>query len=142
MDRDGVMGTVLLAISAGLLPTGLVYADVNKLKFINDTGGHEAGDKALRSSAEMLVSQFGKKNVYRAGGDEFVVIIPEAGEEEFSAKYEALLVKRSEQYPNLFSSGAYWCTDSSRIEEALRIADQQMYEQKRHFYSTGMWRNE
>jgi len=124
------------------IPTGLVYADVNKLKFINDTGGHEAGDKALRSSAEMLVSQFGKKNVYRAGGDEFVVIIPEAGEEEFSAKYEALLVKRSEQYPNLFSSGAYWCTDSSRIEEALRIADQQMYEQKRHFYSTGMWRNE
>ena len=116
------------------VPVGLVYADVNNLKYINDTGGHEKGDQALQSAAEMLASRFGKENVYRAGGDEFVVMVPDIAQQEFDTDYEVLSAKRRDRNPEQFSSGAYWCADSSGIEEALRIADQQMYEQKRLFY--------
>ena len=116
------------------VPIGLVYADVNNLKFINDSGGHEAGDQVLRDSAEILVVQFGRERVYRAGGDEFVVIVPDITQKEFHAAYEVLAMKMREQKINQFSSGAYWYSDSSGVEEALRIADRQMYEQKRLFY--------
>lgn len=115
------------------VPAGLVYADVNNLKVINDSKGHEAGDQALRDSARMLMAEFGREHVYRAGGDEFVVMIPKISEKEFNAEYKALVSNLKDLNHDLFSSGAYWCSDSSRIEEALRIADQQMYEAKRHF---------
>ena len=116
------------------VPAGLVYADVNNLKVINDSEGHEAGDTALRDSARMLIAEFGREHVYRAGGDEFVVMMSEISEKEFNAKYEDLSSKLNDLNSYLFSSGAYWCSDSSTIEEALRIADQQMYEEKRCFY--------
>lgn len=113
---------------------GVVYSDVNNLKAINDLKGHEAGDQALRDSANILVSRFGRENVYRAGGDEFVVIVPKMGQEQFDVEYEALSTMLRDQNLHQFSCGAYWCPDSSRIEEALQIADRRMYEEKRRVY--------
>lgn len=122
------------ALGKQKVPAGLVYADVNNLKTINDTEGHEAGDQALRNSAELLCARFGKEHVYRAGGDEFVVILPGIGQEEFHAEHEALSEEVRDENPKQFSSGAYWCPDSSRIEEGLKNADQEMYEEKSRFY--------
>lgn len=119
---------------------GVVYSDVNNLKAINDLKGHEAGDQALRDSANILVSRFGRENVYRAGGDEFVVIVPKMGQEQFDAEYEALSTMLRDQNLHQFSCGAYWCPDSSRIEEALQIADRRMYEEKRRVYKKKNYR--
>lgn len=124
------------ALARQNVPVGLVYTDVNGLKYINDTKGHEAGDKALCYSADRLAFHFGRENVYRAGGDEFVVIIPEIEEEDFKAQIEKLTAELSIDNPYRFSSGACWCPDSSRIEEAVRTADSQMYEAKSRFYQT------
>ena len=49
--------------------------DEKIIKKVNDSYGHEAGDKYICDSAEVLTSCFGKENVYRIGGDEFMVII-------------------------------------------------------------------
>lgn len=113
---------------------GLIYADVNSLKNINDSSGHEAGDQALQISAEMLAAHFGREAIYRAGGDEFVVIAPGVGEEVFDAACKALSEELGEQHLCQFSFGACWCPDTSRIEEYLRVADQRMYEEKRRFH--------
>ena len=122
------------ALGSKNVATGIIYADVNNLKHINDTKGHEAGDQALCCSADKLALHFGRGNVYRAGGDEFVVIMPEVGEEDFEARLEKLNAEQQESNPYRFSFGACWCPNSNRIEEALRVADREMYEAKRRFY--------
>lgn len=55
---------------------GLVYVDINDLKSINDSFGHEAGDKLITDFAKFLESNFRKNHdkVIRLGGDEFVII--------------------------------------------------------------------
>lgn len=116
------------------ISTGLVYADVNGLKIINDEQGHEAGDQALQSAADLLGKNFGRGHVYRAGGDEFVVILPGIREDVFTEKIEKLTAGYCRTMPHLLSIGSFWCSDSSRIEEALRVADHHMYEEKKQYY--------
>ena len=57
---------------------GIVYADVNGLKEINDTRGHQAGDEALQRAPHLLAKCYGSENAYRMGGDEFLVICPDS----------------------------------------------------------------
>lgn len=53
-----------------------ISMDLNNLKHINDSLGHAAGDELICAAADCMRESFGKYgNVYRIGGDEFVVII-------------------------------------------------------------------
>ena len=52
----------------------IVVLDVNDLKVINDTKGHEAGDTCICDACEIICRTFKRSPVYRIGGDEFVVI--------------------------------------------------------------------
>lgn len=49
--------------------------DLNGLKIINDTKGHDAGDAYIFNSCQIIAKYFGHENIYRFGGDEFVVIL-------------------------------------------------------------------
>ena len=49
--------------------------DLNGLKYINDTKGHEAGDLYIIEACRTIEKYFGKDNLYRFGGDEFVVLL-------------------------------------------------------------------
>ena len=54
---------------------GVVVFDLNNLKTVNDTQGHEAGDKYIQDSCKLICSVFKHSPVYRIGGDEFVAIL-------------------------------------------------------------------
>lgn len=56
-------------------PFGVVVFDVNGLKLTNDTYGHEIGDELLIHSVELIGDFFSKSEIYRTGGDEFVIIL-------------------------------------------------------------------
>lgn len=60
-------------IKTASLSSGIIFVDANNLKYINDTYGHEAGDKLLLVIAKTLLRYFDGE-AYRLGGDEFVVI--------------------------------------------------------------------
>lgn len=56
-------------------PFAVVVCDVNGLKMINDTRGHQAGDDYLRNSCKMICNVFSHSPVYRVGGDEFAALL-------------------------------------------------------------------
>ena len=56
------------------LPFAVVILDINDLKKVNDTAGHQAGDQYLRDACETICDTFKHSPVFRVGGDEFAVI--------------------------------------------------------------------
>jgi len=60
-------------------PLVLLFGDINGLKLINDTFGHQAGDKLLSKTAKIIQSKLvDEENIYRIGGDEFAIIMPKS----------------------------------------------------------------
>lgn len=75
----------------------VAYFDANGLHEINNTLGHAAGDAMLQSIVDTLTEQFGSEHVYRIGGDEFVVIVPNGTQEMLQIGIEILGAKLQEQ---------------------------------------------
>jgi diguanylate cyclase (GGDEF)-like protein len=115
-------------------PVGVLFIDMNGLKRINDSHGHTAGDITLKKAAEVLRKVFDEKEIYRAGGDEFTVIVKDITQEELSDKI--LQIKEfSKEYDNLsFAIGGCVEKNCRNVRMALRIADERMYEDKWRFY--------
>lgn len=61
---------------------GVIYIDVNGLKIANDKFGHDYGDYLLKQVSDVIISIF-NKNMYRVGGDEFVILCPNASKPSF-----------------------------------------------------------
>lgn len=57
------------------LEFALVFCDLNGLKTVNDTYGHEAGDKYIQNGCGIVCEVYDRSPVYRIGGDEFVVVL-------------------------------------------------------------------
>ncbi|MCR4846042.1 MAG: diguanylate cyclase, partial [Eubacterium sp.] len=75
-----------------------------------------------------------EKNIYRAGGDEFTIILLGVTAEEIDAKIDAIR-KASENYDKVsLSLGGCVVDDSRNVREALRKADEYMYDDKEKYY--------
>lgn len=71
--------------------TAIVMFDLNNLKKCNDRYGHEAGDAYLKTASEMITNAFAQENtIYRIGGDEFCVIMPDAQESSIEGAMKKL----------------------------------------------------
>ncbi len=113
---------------------GIVFADVNGLKPVNDNEGHEAGDNLLRQAAQMLKREFGCYEIFRAGGDEFVIVALDAEKAELEAKVEKLR-RESENPENVrFALGSWYDEQGGSIRKAMHEADVEMYKDKKRFY--------
>ena len=113
---------------------GVIFADINGLKVINDIEGHNAGDVSIKNAANTIREVVDEKNIYRAGGDEFTIILTGVTVEEIDAKIEEIR-KASEQYDDVsLSLGGCVVDDSRNVREALRKADERMYEDKEKYY--------
>ena len=113
---------------------GIVYADLNGLKVVNDTKGHEAGDRFLSKAASLLKLSFGDYEVYRVGGDEFVVLCPDIAEDKMKERMEQLRALASNTPDVSFAVGFGWFTGDYDINSALKTADEQMYRDKEEYY--------
>ena len=113
---------------------GVIFADLNGLKKINDSDGHSAGDDLLKKAAEALKAVFDVNYIFRAGGDEFSMIITDITENELNSMVSSLK-KIIKTYSNLsFALGAAYESDIRNVRNALRIADERMYDDKRNYY--------
>lgn len=112
----------------------VIFADLNGLKSVNDEYGHAVGDVLLKNAAKALNEVFDADCIFRAGGDEFTVILQGVTGKELEEKIARLRVG-SERFEHLsFAIGGHVEKDVKNVRLALRQADQNMYADKRKFY--------
>ncbi len=125
------LNQALLLLSGISTSVGVCYSDINGLKSINDSTGHDSGDQIIKETASLLSSVFKKKYCYRIGGDEFVAIVPEIEEDKFEAMVEKL---KSKTKKISLAVGHYWSKDSKEINIVVQHADEAMYSSKAEYY--------
>jgi diguanylate cyclase (GGDEF)-like protein len=129
-------------------PLTVLFADLDGFKRVNDTFGHDEGDRVLASAAAALRRMVRESDlVLRWGGEEFVVVLPHTGKEEAIALLERLrsqgLGLLPDGRPLTISVGvAELLADGARsAEELVDLADHRMYTAKqagRNRYADGV----
>ena len=114
------------------VPQGVLFADLNGLKRVNDEQGHAAGDKMLCAAASILQSVFQDGVVYRAGGDEFMILVNEISEDEVQDRVARVHFLSGKTENVRFSIGV--CYGKKDIRKAMRLADERMYAFKNGYY--------
>lgn len=112
---------------------GAIYIDLNGLKKVNDEQGHRAGDELIVRAAGTIAGIFAE-DAYRVGGDEFVVILLDVSREDFARKTEQLRHQMQENSVDA-SIGGVWQASTENLENLLRLADENMYREKKRYYS-------
>lgn len=116
-------------------PIGIIFADLNGLKSMNDSFGHAKGDKLIIRTAQLLSEVFEGGHIYRIGGDEFILTFEDPDEAHFNAVMEQ---KNSviEKGEIRVSIGWGWTNNSAGRERAQLAAEQMMYRNKAEYYKT------
>lgn len=113
----------------------VIYWDVNRLKYVNDTYGHMAGDLLIAKVAETIKKVSDAKSVaYRYGGDEFIMLMKDGTEEKARnviQKWQKELDAISEgcEFPVSAAAG-YAAGSGAELEALIGIADEKMYANK------------
>ena len=115
-------------------PYAIIFADMNGLKRLNDTEGHSAGDVMLKDAAQLLSDVFYDAEVYRVGGDEFMVIACKMDPKTAKERVAELIERANKTETLRFAVGMSFSADEPDILKAMRNADKRMYEDKKHFY--------
>ena len=106
--------------------------DLDGFKAYNDSFGHPAGDALLaRLGARLIAALDGRGNAYRTGGDEFVVITAAADGEQLLLAAQAALSERGPGFAIGCSRGSSRILAGVTLEQALHVADQRLYADKR-----------
>ena len=119
----------------------ILMIDINYLKRMNDTYGHEQGNLYLQGAADLIRKVFGEEHVYRIGGDEFVVILEgkaqEHAEEQIRAFKDEIArlqgddtLQPWEKVSAAAGLAKYEKGRDASTEEVLRRADEAMYREK------------
>ncbi|MDQ3289421.1 MAG: diguanylate cyclase AdrA [Pseudomonadota bacterium] len=126
----------------------VIVADIDGLKEVNDSRGHEAGDRLIMATARLLRSSCRETDlVARTGGDEFVVLCPATTTETAAHLIDRLRRRMRQQVVDLQSAGRHdettkvhfslGCADSSECESpegVVKLADQRMYADKAAYH--------
>ena len=137
MNRNAMNSRVSsLEAGEGEAPRGMgvVFADMNGLKYVNDHQGHIAGDLLLKNAAIILQSTFVGDEIYRVGGDEFLVLLRDTSEADMRRKI-ADTKKKAELFSDVsFAAGYSLLGSAGDIRKAMAEADAMMYEDKENCY--------
>lgn len=121
------------------LSFAIVLADINNLKYVNDTYGHKAGDDYIRAACKLIFDTFAHSPVFRVGGDEFVVVMMGSDYENRSALLQKIRdqvlenQRKREMHPVVaVGIATYDGKTDRRVSEVYERADHEMYRNKNH----------
>jgi len=118
------------------LPLSIIMADLNGLKLINDTYGHETGDRMLKATAEILSKACREEDILaRWGGDEFAILLPQTTKEDAVTICNRITGSCQAEYlegiPLSIAVGVATKIESATaLAEILKRADDSMYKNK------------
>lgn len=148
LNRDSILANLSSALvgNAGHAGPALMYVDLDRFKVVNDLIGHMAGDRLLIAAARRLAGVLPERvQAGRFGGDEFLVLLPDAPSEEvvcalaetISAAFAAPFTHAGEEFVITPSIGiARYPNDGLNAQQLLNHADVAMYEAKRRGRNT------
>ena len=115
---------------------GVIFADLNGLKTVNDEQGHNAGDALLKDAANVLRQVFDDSQIFRAGGDEFSIIVAGVSQAELEDRIQKIRDVSKKTGNVVFALGGAVEQSKKNVRVALRRADENMYEDKKRYYET------
>ncbi|MER1993364.1 MAG: GGDEF domain-containing protein [Eubacteriales bacterium] len=122
------------------LPFAVVVLDVNDLKKVNDTSGHQVGDQYLREACRMICQTFKHSPVFRVGGDEFAVIAQGHDYEHIDQLIRGIEELNRENIRAggvVVACGMARFTEDTSVASVFRRADMDMYANKQRLKETG-----
>lgn len=132
-------------------PFSVIFGDINGLKRINDTYGHQAGDLLISSCAELLVKQARSSDlVFRLGGDEVVILCPATDKDQAGELLKRINTSLATLYvpcvnevngevtnEKAYISFGIAASNEPDTEDVVTLADKRMFENKNRWYETG-----
>ena len=120
-------------IKDGKAKYAVAMIDLNDLKIINDTLGHEKGDAAIKELANTIKQAFHTSNIFRVGGDEFVVIYEGDEVKHISNEEKDFieLMKKNDKISAAIGTATYISSIDNNLEDTFKRADAKMYENKK-----------
>ncbi|MFW6281038.1 MAG: GGDEF domain-containing protein [Halanaerobium sp.] len=113
----------------------VIIADINNLKIINDNQGHKRGDQYIIKTADLLKSVTREKDIiFRIGGDEFAIILPDTNKEECKQIIDRIKTKVKKHPEKHFSIAFGYVYNSQKynsLEGMINAADRKMYHNKK-----------
>lgn len=130
-----------LKIMAGMAKFAIVMIDLNHLKRVNDTYGHEHGDCYLKGACSIICNHFRHSQVFRIGGDEFVVLLTgksydqcdalvEDIEKQFTASASDTSKEPWERYSAAIGAASFTKDLDEHVDSVFKRADSTMYANK------------
>lgn len=113
-----------------------IYIDINGLHELNNTKGHKAGDEMLQYIANAVKKQFGKKDTFRIGGDEYVAFVLELSEEEVNSRIAEMNAQITERGYHAAVGYEYHSGKNVDINNLIVQAESKMYKDKAEYYKT------
>ena len=112
-----------------------IYADVNGLHELNNTKGHEAGDKMLQFITREMKRRYSAGNTYRTGGDEFVILQPDQSLQDGMNSIKEMERRFEVKGYHVSFGAACQKIEDLDMPGLIRQAENEMYRTKRNYYS-------
>ena len=133
---DGQVKVLAEEMQEGRARYGIVMVDMNGLKQLNDTYGHEKGNVAIKKTCALICDVFAHSPVYRFGGDEFVIVVKDRDYDSIEDKIrqfkELSAQTAGEPWERVNAAIGYALYDSDdAVDDVFRRADHIMYEHKK-----------
>ena len=136
LNRNAFMDVLSQFRPGQYASAGIIYIDINGMKEINDFYGHHQGDKILITTVAKVFNLFKPDELFRIGGDEFVIITYDLTETDFYEKFNLLrnICCEKTNLPFSIATGSCWVKSPSDLNSLLQQADSAMYTDKKKFY--------